>query len=139
MNWNDYELVLKASDSKECEVTGRDMGGDSEHVCPIGKMEKDQWVEWTPEYGGFDTVKVTFLGTDGESVLLNIYKSYNRRVALKPGEEWKDNWCSGEWSYHVKIWLREKEDAGKPFFVHTFTDDGVTSDYADAKEAYENR
>ena len=26
----------------------------------------------------------------------------------------------------------------KPFFVHTFTDDGVTSDYADAKEAYED-
>ena len=31
------------------------------------------------------------------------------------------------------------EEDSKPFFVQTITDDGVTSDYADAKEAYENR
>lgn len=30
-------------------------------------------------------------------------------------------------------------EGSKPFFVHTLTDDGVTSDYADAKEAYEGR
>ena len=34
---------------------------------------------------------------------------------------------------------KTEEEESKPFFVHTFTDDGVTSDYADAKEAYENR
>lgn len=30
----------------------------------------------------------------------------------------------------------QEQPEKKPFFVHTFTDDGVTSDYADAKEAY---
>lgn len=35
--------------------------------------------------------------------------------------------------------MKTEEEESKPFFVHTFTDDGVTSDYADAKEAYENR
>ena len=34
---------------------------------------------------------------------------------------------------------KNEEEESKPFFVHTFTDDGVTSDYVDAKEAYENR
>jgi len=34
---------------------------------------------------------------------------------------------------------KNEDEESKPFFVHTFTDDGVTSDYADAKEAYENR
>lgn len=34
---------------------------------------------------------------------------------------------------------KTEEEESKPFFVHTFTDDGVTSDYADAKEAYDNR
>ena len=37
-----------------------------------------------------------------------------------------------------KIKEKQEEDS-KPFFVHTITDDGVSSDYADAKEAYENR
>ena len=32
-----------------------------------------------------------------------------------------------------------QDESSKPFFVHTMTDDGVTSDYADAKEAYEGR
>ena len=36
--------------------------------------------------------------------------------------------------------IKEKqEEDSKPFFVHTITDDGYSSDYADAKEAYENR
>ena len=35
--------------------------------------------------------------------------------------------------------IKNEEKESNPFFVHTFTDDGVTSDYADAKEAYENR
>ena len=30
---------------------------------------------------------------------------------------------------------KTEEEEGKPFFVHTLTDDGYTSDYADAKEA----
>ena len=34
---------------------------------------------------------------------------------------------------------KECEDAHKPFFVHTMTDDGVTSDYTDAKEAYKSK
>ena len=44
VNWKEYELVLKASDSKTCEVTGREMGDTVIHVCPVSKMKKNKEV-----------------------------------------------------------------------------------------------
>lgn len=32
---------------------------------------------------------------------------------------------------------QKADDSGKPFFVHTFTDEGITSDLADTRRAYE--
>ena len=133
-------MVLEATSQKECEVTGRDMGGTDVYTCPVGKLKENEPVPWEPSYGGYDTIKVTFLHTDDEAVHLNIYNSYHIEKALKPDDQWESGWWSfGSWDYHVRIKLREREDAGKPFFVHTMTDDGVTSDYADAKEAYEGK
>lgn len=109
VNWKEYELVLKTSDSKTCEVTGREMGDTVIHVCPVSKMKKNKEVVWEPSYGGFDTVKVTFIDTDDEAIRMNIYQHYNREVSLRPGEVWQDSWWSGEWGYHVKIMLRKKE------------------------------
>ena len=109
VNWKEYELVLKASDSKTCEVTGREMGDTVIHVCPVSKMKKDKQVVWEPSYGGYDTVKVTFIDTDDEAIHINIYQHYNRETSLKPGEIWRDSWWSGEWGYHVEIMLRKKE------------------------------
>lgn len=108
VNWKEYELVLKASDSKTCEVTGHEMGDTVIHVCPVSKMKKNKQVVWEPSYGGFDTVKVTFIDTDDEAIHMNIYQHYNREMSLKPGEVWQDSWWSGEWGYHVKIMLRKK-------------------------------
>lgn len=145
INWKEYELVLEASNSKECEVTGRDMGGTSTHTCPVSKLVEGEVVPWEPGYGGYESVEFKFEGTDDEAVHLTIYRMYHIHQALKPGEEWSSGWYGfGTWDYKAVVKLRKieseapKEDS-KPFFVHTMTDDGVTSDYADAKEAYENR
>lgn len=106
VNWKDYGLVLEATDSKECEVTGRDMGGTSTHLCPISQMAENKQVDWTPQYGGYNAVKVTFLGVDDESVRLRLHSGYDFDKSLKPGEEWSSGWYSfGTWSYHVKIRL----------------------------------
>ena len=40
---------------------------------------------------------------------------------------------------HKECEVTGRDEDSKPFFVHTMTDDGVTSDYADAKEAYADR
>lgn len=104
----DYELALIASDQKECEVTGRDMGGTETHVCPLNKMEAGKMVVWEPSYGGYGSVKVTFLGVDDEAVHLSIYNGYDSDKDLKPGEEWNSGWYDfGSWSYHVKIKLQK--------------------------------
>ena len=141
INWENYELVLLATDHKECEVTGRDMGGTTTHVCPISKMVENKQVTWEPDYSGYQSVGVTFLGADDEVVRFRIYNGYNSNHDFKPGDEWSSGWYDfGSWSYHVKLKLQKiKEEDSKPFFVHTMTDDGVTSDYADAKEAYGER
>ncbi len=119
------------------------MGGATTHVCPISKMVENKQVTWDPYYGGYHSVVVTFLGTDDEVAHFRIYNSYNSDHDFKPNDEWSSGWYDfGSWSYHVKLKLqkiKEKEEESKPFFVHTMTDDGVTSDYADAKEAYEKR
>lgn len=139
INWKDYKLVLIDESKKECEVTGRDMGGIENHECPVDKMKAGEQVMWTPGYGGYQTVDCKFQGADDEGIHLIIHSGYDIQKTLKPGEEWSSGWYSfGTWDYIVKIRLEKivKEEEKKPFFVHTMTDDDVTSDYADAKEAY---
>lgn len=145
MNWKEYELVLEAKDHKVCEVTGRNMGGTSIHTCPVSKLVKNKEVPWKPSYGGYEAVECKFAGTDNEAVHLIFFKGLHIEKALKPDESWLSGWYSfGSWDYCVEVKLRKiasetpKKDTN-PFFVHTLTDDGVTSDYADTKEAYEGR
>ena len=115
INWNEYELVLKERSSKECEVTGRDMGGTDIFTCPISKLQKGLSPKWTPEsgygdYGGYQSYQFTFKGTDDESVHVSVYKHYHIDVVLKPGEEWSDGWYEfGSWSYCVSLSVRKIE------------------------------
>ena len=110
-NWNDYELVLEASDSKECEVTGRNMGGTNTHVCPVSKLKENEQVRWEPSYGGYHAVKVTFLSTDDTAIHLSIDIGFPSEQSLKPGEEWRSGWYSfGSWDYHVALKLQKKTE-----------------------------
>lgn len=108
VDWKNYELVLEASDRKECEVTGRDMGGTEEYTCPVCKLKENEPVPWEPSYGGYEAINVSFLRTDDEAVYLNIHSFYHSEKALKPGEDWESGWWSfGTWDYHVRITLRK--------------------------------
>ena len=108
INWNEYELVLEDSSSKECEVTGREMGGTEEHTCPISKLIANEQVRWSGDYGGYSAIRVTFLGADEDGVHLNIYNGYEALCTLKIGERWSSGWYSfGTWDYHVALFLRE--------------------------------
>ena len=108
INWKEYELVLEDSSSKECEVTGQEMGGTEEHTCPISKMIADEKVRWSGDYGGYSAIRVIFLGADEDGVHLKIYNGYEALYTLKIGERWSSGWYSfGTWDYHVALFLRK--------------------------------
>lgn len=108
INWNEYELVLEDSSSKECEVTGREMGGTEVHTCPVSELIANEQVRWSRDYGGYGSVRVTFLSANEEGVHLNIYNGYDALYTLKIGEKWTSGWYSfGSWDYYVKIYLRK--------------------------------
>ena len=115
INWKEYELVLVEDSSKECEVTGRDMGGIDRFSCPVADLVEKQSPKWTPEncrdtYGGYQSYTFYFLGADDEAVHLYTDKHYRVNIDLKPGEEWSNGWYSfGTWDYCVTLKLRKKE------------------------------
>ena len=113
INWNDYELVLKEESSKECEVTGRDMGGIDVFTCPVANLISNQSPKWQPQncrdsYGGYQSYTFYFLSADDEAVHLYTDKHYRVDITLKPGDTWSSGWyCFGTWSYCVKLELRK--------------------------------
>lgn len=110
IDWNEYELVLEDSSSKECEVTGREMGGTEINTCPLSTLIQNASPSWSKGYGGYGSVGVTFLGADDEGVHLKIHNGYDSLQTLKPGDSWSSGWYDfGTWSYHVEIYLRKIE------------------------------
>ena len=113
INWNDYELVLKEESSKECEVTGRDMGGIDVFTCSVASLISNQSPKWNPKncrgsYGGYQSYTFYFLGADEEAVHLYTDKHYRQDITLKPGENWSSGWYSfGSWDYCVRLELRK--------------------------------
>lgn len=118
VNWNDYELVLEEESSKECEVTGREMGGTNRYVYPVSELiDSDMSLRWKREdgregsYGGYQSYTFYFLRVDGDAVYLYTDKHYRVDITLHPdGEEWSSGWYDfGTWSYCVRLSLRKKQ------------------------------
>ena len=114
INWKDYELVLEEESSKECEVTGRDMGGTDVFTCDVCALIGNKSPKWMPQncrdsYGGYQSYTFYFLNADDEPVHLYTDKHYRQDITLKPGEQWSSGWYSfGSWDYNVRLKLRKK-------------------------------
>ena len=114
VNWNNYELVLEEESSKECEVTGRDMGGVDVFTCDVSKLIGNESPRWQTEngsasYGGYQSYTFYFLSADDEAVHLYTDKHYRQDITLRPGESWSSGWYSfGTWDYCVRLKLRAK-------------------------------
>lgn len=107
IDWNEYELVLEASSEKECEVTGRDMGGTDVYTCPVSRLIANEPARWSGDYGGYAAIRVTFLSADDEGLHLRLYNGYDFLHTLKLGERWSSGWYSfGTWNYHVALYLQ---------------------------------
>ena len=114
IDWNEYELVLEEESEKECEVTGRDMGGIESFTCPLRDLiNSDGTPQWTPKgdyysYGGYQAYHFRFKHVDDEGVHLAVDRSYSQDIVLKPGEKWSSGWYDfGSWSYCVRLTLRK--------------------------------
>ncbi len=114
VNWNEYELVLEEESSKECEVTGRDMGGTDVFTCDVSALIKTKSPQWHPQncrdsYGGYQSYTFYFLSAGDEAVHLYTDKHYRQDITLKLGEQWSSGWYSfGSWDYCVRLKLRKK-------------------------------
>ena len=104
------ELVLRFVDSsyKECEVTGRDMGGDDTFEKPLSTLKRG-CVEWG---GRFDpNHSVCIQSVDDDSVEVSV-TTVSRNVLgpkrLGVGETWRYSYMFGEWSYGFTLTLIEK-------------------------------
>lgn len=109
MNWNEYEIILLDESSKECEVTGREMGGEVVNSSgPISKLVPNTPINWSNHYGGYGSVEVKFLGTENDGVVLDIYNGYHAKHTLHLGDEWTSGWNSfGTWDYFVTIYIQK--------------------------------
>lgn len=115
IDWNEYDLVLEEESSKECEVTGRDMGGTDTFICPVKDLIENNSPRWTPQgnydsYGGYQSYSFTFHKVDDEAVYLSTDKHYHEDIVLKPGDKWSSGWYGfGSWDYCVRLMLRKRE------------------------------
>ena len=117
IDWNEYELVLEEESSKECEVTGRDMGGIESFTCPLRDLINPEGSpKWTPNgnygsYGGYQAYHFTYKKVDDQGVYLEADHGYASKILLKPFEPdntWSSGWyCYGSWSYCVRLTLRK--------------------------------
>ena len=103
----DYLLVLNDYSSKECEVTGEELGGDYYYEILLS-MLKPGLVEWPnssrrPEHA----IEVKKVGKDYVSIVVYDVARSQHSVTLHPGESYSDGYCFGEWSYFCRVSLVE--------------------------------
>jgi hypothetical protein len=103
---NNVILKLVDSSSKECEVTGRMMGGDYTYEIPVSLLVVGL-VKW-PQKGEPDhAVVVKGIGEDSiEIAVRNVAGTYEP-YTLRLGEKAALGYAFGEWSYGYTVTLEE--------------------------------
>jgi len=102
---NNLILRLVDSSSKECEVTGRMMGGDDVYEIPISGLKLGS-VNW-PQRGDPDhTVHVLSVGKDVVKVDVRTVSGHlDGPFELHVGDKKSSYYCFGEWSYGYTVSL----------------------------------
>ena len=138
-------LRLKDSSSKECEVTGEEMGGDVFYEIPVSLL-KPGLVEW-PKNSGSPThaIVVKEIGDDYLSIEVRDAAGTYHPVTLHEGEYYSDGYCFGEWAYSCRVTLEE----AAPSVIASFTPEAALAEaqekeregvlcYWDIKDLYKN-
>lgn len=104
-------LILKMVDGsyKECEVTGRDMGGMEEYEIPFHEL-KPGFVRWPQAGIPNHSVEIGEVGED--FVVARIYHVAGQSepwATIHAGESVSTDYWFGEWSYSCTLTLCSKE------------------------------
>lgn len=106
-------LLLKLLDgsSKECEVTGREMGGEKIYEIPLALL-KPGLLEWPTNLNHpSHSIIVEETGEDYVKLRVgNVARSYTT-YTLHCGDSESSRYCYGEWSYWYRISLEEADEA----------------------------
>ena len=104
--------ILKLVDSsyKECEVTGRDMGGDDIYEIPIANLQPG-YIVWPQRGEPGHSVKVINVGDDYITLsVTGVPRSVNGPYTLRVGESKSCSYYFGEWSYGFTISVEERDE-----------------------------
>ena len=103
---NNLILKLVDSSSKECEVTGRMMGGDYTYEIPVSLLVVGR-VEWPQERKPDHVVVVKEIGEDFIEIdVRNVAGTYEP-YTLRLGEKATLRYEYGEWGYGYVVTLEE--------------------------------
>lgn len=103
---NNVILKLVDSSSKECEVTGRMMGGDDTYEIPVSLLEVGL-VKW-PQKGKPDhVVVVKEIGEDSIEIAVRSVSGTYEPYTLRLGEKAASGYAFGEWCYGYTVTLEE--------------------------------
>lgn len=97
--------ILKLVDSsyKECEVTGRDMGGDNIYEIPIANLQPG-YIFWPQRGKPRHGVNVIEVGDDFITLsVTDVANSTNGPYMLRVGDKKSYSYYFGEWSYGYTI------------------------------------
>ena len=104
--------ILKLVDSsyKECEVTGRDMGGDDIYEIPIANLQPG-YIFWPQRGEPRHSVKVINVGDDYITLsVTGVPRGVNGPYTLRIGESESYSYYFGEWSYGFTISVEERDE-----------------------------
>lgn len=104
-------LILKLVDSseKECEVTGRMMGGDDVYEIPVSNL-KLGLLKW-PQGGNPDhSINIIAVGDDFVKLSVRNVAGTWEEYTLHVGEKASSGYMFGEWSYSYRVTLEEVSD-----------------------------
>ena len=105
--------ILKLVDSsyKDCEVTGRDMGGDDIYEIPIANLQPG-YIGWPQSGRPNHGVEVITVGEDYITLsITNVARSTkNGPYTLRVGEKKSYSYYFGEWSYGYTVSVEEGDE-----------------------------
>ena len=103
---NNVILKLVDSSSKECEVTGRMMGGDDVYEIPVSLLVPG-FVKW-PQKGNPDhSIVVDAIGEDFVQIKVRDVAGTYNPYTLRLGERATSRYEFGEWGYGYTVTLEE--------------------------------
>lgn len=125
-------VILKLVDSseKECEVTGRMMGGDDVYEIPVSQLIPGNGLLKWPQQGEPDhSIIIKEVGDDYVLLTVRTVSGTWYEYTLHIGEKASSGYCFGEWSYGYVISLEEApEEKMKGFDPKTAFQDAVESE-----------